>query len=59
MTMARKGDILEVIDSKKEVTVSHHAGFTLAILSGTLLTETKHRILLGIHLIQRLTRLKN
>ena len=36
--MARKGDTLEVGDSKKAVTVSRRAWFTLAILSSTLLT---------------------
>ena len=38
MTMARKSDTLEVEDSKKAVTVSRRAWFTLAILSSTLLT---------------------
>jgi MFS family permease len=38
MTMARKSDTLEVGDSKKVVTVSRRAWFTLAILSSTLLT---------------------
>jgi MFS family permease len=36
--MARKSDTLEVGDSKKAVTVSRRAWFTLAILSSTLLT---------------------
>ena len=36
--MARKSDTLEVEDSKKAVTVSRRAWFTLAILSSTLLT---------------------
>ena len=39
VTMARKGDIMEVGDSKKEaVIVSPNVWFTLAILSSTLLT---------------------
>ena len=36
--MARESDTLEVGDSKKAVTVSRRAWFTLAILSSTLLT---------------------